>query len=425
MPRIARDTRLETRDARSKLPQRHQPYWRTIHPGLAIGYRKGTRGGVWQVRYLRGTDYRFGTIGTADDHGDADGLAVLSYKQATRLALDYAEQHDNPAEPETKPVAGHYTVGQAMTAYLKRMKLEGKSHSHTQRVVDAHILPAFQDRPAEALTHTEIKRWLDQLATAPARIRGKKKTREVDPDNSEAMRKRKATANRILTVLKAALNHAYEHGRVKSADAWRRVKPFRNVDAPKVRHLSQDECIRLMNTCGEDLRALVRGALLTGCRFGELANMQVSDYNPDGGTITVRESKGGKPRHVPLTDEGQKFFERLTAGKKGGELVLSRADGEAWTKNYYTRPLRQACERAEIDPPASFHILRHTYGSLLAARGVPLQVIATAMGHADTRMTERHYAHLMPSYVADMVRANLPSFGTGDSTVRKLKSRSA
>ena len=42
-------------------------------------------------------------------------------------------------------------------------------------------------------------------------------------------------------------------------------------------------------------------------------------------------------------------------------------------------------------------------------RGVPMGVIAAQLGHSDTRMTERHYAHLSPSYVAEAVRA---SFGT-------------
>ena len=55
-------------------------------------------------------------------------------------------------------------------------------------------------------------------------------------------------------------------------------------------------------------------------------------------------------------------------------------------------------------------MLRHTYGSLLASRGVPLQVIAELLGHADTRITSRHYAHLMPSFVSDTLRANLPTF---------------
>lgn len=408
MARIARDARIETRDARGRLKNRHEPYWKSINPGLAIGYRKGPRGGVWRVRVRVGDVYRYGTIGTSDDYADADGVNVLSYAQATRLALDYADQHEHSEDQHADPpAAGHYTVGQAMRAYMQRMKIESKSHSQTQRVVDAHILPTLQDRPVAALTHTEIKRWIDKIVVAPLRVRGKARTRDIDINDREAMRKRKATANRILTVLKAALNHAYEHGRVKSADAWRRVKPFRGVDAPKVRHLSSDECVALLHACDDDLRDLVRGALETGCRFGELATMTVSDYSD--GVVHVRESKSGRGRHIPLTASGRAFFDALIAERRGSELIFTRA-GEAWSKGLYTRPLRRACERAEIDPPASFHILRHTYGSLLAARGVPLQVIASAMGHADTRMTERHYAHLMPSYVADTIRANLPSF---------------
>jgi len=56
-------------------------------------------------------------------------------------------------------------------------------------------------------------------------------------------------------------------------------------------------------------------------------------------------------------------------------------------------------------------VLRHTHGSTLAMKGVPLPVIAKQLGHADTRMTERHYAHLSPSYVADTIRASFPTLG--------------
>ena len=52
---------------------------------------------------------------------------------------------------------------------------------------------------------------------------------------------------------------------------------------------------------------------------------------------------------------------------------------------------------------------------------VPLQVIAAALGHADTRITERHYAHLLPSYVADQIGANLPRLGIDIENIRELK----
>ena len=66
---------------------------------------------------------------------------------------------------------------------------------------------------------------------------------------------------------------------------------------------------------------------------------------------------------------------------------------------------------ARIKPAIGFHVLRHTYASRLAMRGVPMAVIAAQLGHTDTRMTERHYAHLAPSYIAETVRA---AFGSLD-----------
>ena len=79
---------------------------------------------------------------------------------------------------------------------------------------------------------------------------------------------------------------------------------------------------------------------------------------------------------------------------------------------------------AKISPAASFHVLRHTYGSMLAMRGVPMPVIARQLGHADTRMTERHYAHLSPSYVADTIRASFPTLGiVGESNAVPLPQR--
>lgn len=78
------------------------------------------------------------------------------------------------------------------------------------------------------------------------------------------------------------------------------------------------------------------------------------------------------------------------------------------SKSQQKRPIDAACGRAGITPAVSFHVLRHTHASHLAMRGVPMGVIAKQLGHADTRMTERHYAHLVQSYVAETIRKNFP-----------------
>ncbi len=72
------------------------------------------------------------------------------------------------------------------------------------------------------------------------------------------MRARRSTANRVLTILKAALNHAYHENKVVSDDAWRKVKPFREADSAVVRYLNADECRRIVNACAADFRSLVQ-----------------------------------------------------------------------------------------------------------------------------------------------------------------------
>lgn len=71
----------------------------------------------------------------------------------------------------------------------------------------------------------------------------------------------------------------------------------------------------MTQACPADFRALVTGALLTGCRYGELAAMTADDSNPDAGTLRVRASKSGKPRHVVLTQEGRDFVAGLLAAE--------------------------------------------------------------------------------------------------------------
>jgi integrase len=175
--------------------------------------------------------------------------------------------------------------------------------------------------------------------------------------------------------------------------------------------------VRLVNACEPSFRNLVRGAMLTGCRYSELTAMHVADFNSDAGVVTVRESKAGKPRHVVLTAEGQRLFATLTAGKLGSDPIFVRRDGSVWRKSHQMRPILDACHRAKIKPAVSFHVLRHTHASTLAMRGVPMGVIAEQLGHADTRMTEKHYAHLAPSYVADTIRAHFPILGITDAAV--------
>jgi integrase len=112
-----------------------------------------------------------------------------------------------------------------------------------------------------------------------------------------------------------------------------------------------------------------------------------------------------------LTDEGVQFFRRLCAGRAGDEIMLRKMSGSAWEFAHQIRPMEETVVRAKISPPISFHGLRHTWASHAVMNGMPLMVVARNLGHADTRMVEKHYGHLAPSYVADAVRKSAPRFG--------------
>jgi integrase len=374
-------------------------------------------GGSWIARRFIGKGrYSEKRLGLADDLQTADGTTILSFKEAQTAARTWWKSEERRRRG-LRVDDGPYTVQQACEDYLKHYVARGKKSEYTIGLtIKVHIVPALGKFEAASLNTKQIRDWHHALVTAPKRVRtgrtaSETNTRGVSHSDSEAMRSRRATANRILTVLKAALNHAFQEGFVASNDSWRAVKPYHGVETALVRYLSPDECRRLVNASDETIRPMVQAALLTGARYSELARLQVGDVNLQAKDIVIREAKAGKPRHIVLTDEAVGFFRPLLAGQSPLSLMFRRRDGNQWKSAQQTRPLTEACRIAQIKPAIGFHVLRHTHGSLLAMKGVPLGVIAQQLGHADTRVTERHYAHLSPSYVSDTIRSSFPNLG--------------
>lgn len=411
MARTIRDSVLDTRTARSRLKPRGKPYWKALEPGLHIGYRRPITGaGKWVARFYAGEQaYQTETLATADDFSDADGVAILDWKQAQVLARSrmVARAH-GAAGIITKPL----TVDDVMKNYLTYLESKTKSGREGRYAAEAFILPKFGKVEVEKLTKDQIAHWHAELAKAPARIRTKTGNRQrfkttTHPEND---RRRKSTANRILTTFKAALNMAWRDGKVSSDAAWRRVTPFESVDAARIRYLSMDEAKRLLEACSPAFKRLVRVALETGARYGELMALRVEDFNADAGTLHIRDSKSGKPRHVVLTPEGAAYVAEIAKDRSPADILLVKENGEPWQRDHQKDPLRNACKTAKIDPPISFHALRHSWASHAVMCGVSLQIVARNLGHTTTRVTEAHYAHLAPSFVADAIRANAPRF---------------
>jgi integrase len=402
MARRVIHTNLQTRTARLQLAVRGLPYWVLLESGLHLGYRRLKGTGKWLVRrYLgRGStkNYEMRVIAQADDYSDADGEVILTYDQAQARARG-RRYGDAPL--------GRYEVSQAVADYISFLRASGKDHRDTEGRAKALIVPQLGHLEVSKLTADQLRKWLAGIAEAPIRVRtpkGELQRFRALPVTDEDRRRRRSTANRVLRILKATLNHAFDEGKCSSTIAWgRKLKAFRNVEGKRTRYLSMIEVRRLLDACDDaNFRDLVEAALHTGCRFSELVRMRVRDFNPDVGTLFVARSKPGKGRHVVLTDKGAAFF----LGLCGRYDDRPFAD---WNCDNQRRAMISAVAKAGI-PKVVFHELRHTWASHAVMNETPLQVVAANLGHSDTRMVERHYGHLAPSFISDAIRRGAPTY---------------
>jgi integrase len=415
MAGTVKHSKLDNPTARAKLKRGRQPHWQTLITGRAhLGYQRqpDAKAGRWVLRRFNGEAYSVEALGSADDDKAiaADGIGILTFEQAKLKALDALD-----ASAIGKP-HGRLTVRKAIAGYLEFLKAEGRPTADTEWRANAHILPKLGAIEVAALASDKIRKWHAALANAPALLRtregGKQKFKAPPGDDAEAVRRRRSSANRVLTILKAALNRAYDDELITSNAAWsRRVKPYRGVDSARVRFLAVAEAKRLLNACAPDFRPLVMAALATGSRYGELVRLEVCDFDADSGTVNIRKSKSGKPRHVILTEEGSSFFGQTCAGRAGTELMFRRADGTPWKTSHQSRPMKEASINAKLMPPVTFHVLRHSYASLCVMARVPLLVISKNLGHADTSMVIKHYGHMSAGHEANAIRAGAPRFG--------------
>lgn len=412
MGRAVKDARIDKREARLKLIARKEPYWRLVSEGAHLGYYRGERVGKWVARFRKSgaAGYLKTTLGEADDIRDADGIGILTFKQADEAARAwFADRARGGLRP-----AGPFTVNEAMDEYLVQFKGRGDEiPSDLRSRVDAIIRPALGKLLVANLTREVIANWHSSRSRSPARLRtGRSAVQQNERavTGTDAVRARQSTANRDLTVLKAALNVAAESRDWLPVAAWSKVKPFQNVDVAKRRYLTDDEVRRIVNSIGEEFRPLVKAALLTGARYGELRHARVREYDRQSQTLHLSMTKSAKPRPAYLDAEGVRMMNLITAGKGPDDLIFVRADGGQWRRSDQLRRMEEAFAAAKI-AKTTFHDLRRTYGARLARGGVPMAVIAEALGHADERITRKHYAHLSPSYVSEAVRAGIAGLG--------------
>lgn len=194
-----------------------------------------------------------------------------------------------------------------------------------------------------------------------------------------------------------------ELGVLRSALYWRdkrspAVFELPAEGKPRSRSLSREEFDKLVDsTVRPHVRLFILLAGYTAGRMGAILDLTWDRVNFERRTITLANGQHKiKGRAVvPVTD---KLMEPLKAAyeartsryviEHGGEKIKSIKKGVA-----------EAARRAGLQN-VSAHVLRHTSAVWMAEGGVPMEEIAQFMGHTDSRITFKHYAHYSPSYLA-------------------------
>lgn len=350
---------------RRALRPRREPYWGPpLARGRYVGYRKiADAEGSWIARAREEDGHqRYKSLGIATPALDYDAAC----KEARRWFADLEAGVSDEA----------ITVAQACREYVddrRREKGEASARDAERRFARTVYDTELGRRPLSKVRTNHIRTWRDSLLLG------------------------KASANRTLIALKAALNLAVRRRRVSAIAAreWGDVKPFRAAGKRRDLFLDLRQRRALLAAAGERaLRDLLEAAVLTGARAGELVNATRSQFDARTGSMTFTGKTG--PRTVPLGPPALVLFKRLSRGKLPAARLLTRDDGKPWAHSDWDELVREAAASAKAPSGTCLYTLRYSFITQALTDGMATLDVARLVG-TSIGMIEKHYGHLVAS----------------------------
>jgi integrase len=316
------------------------------------------------------------------------------------LTKAQAEERFRRMRDAERPIRGsdleRVTMEQAGEELRRRLEVRGRKKSHKLTVesdLRNHIAPFFGARDLAKIEPEDIERYIAV--------------------------KRRTLATKTIRNHLGTMHSVFELGMRKQ---WCQKNPVKLADRPvikktetRIKFLGQSELERVIltnypkDTFGIIEPTLYLTAAMTGLRQGELLGLRWRDVDFNARRVRVvapyvrgefndpkSEDSG---RSVPMADRVADALAALreqSLYRADNELVFAHPEsGRPLDRSKLVRRFKQALKRAEVRQ-VTFHELRHTFGTRMAAAGVPLRTIQHWMGHADAKTTQV-YAHYQPS----------------------------
>jgi integrase len=348
------------------------------------------KGGKWYGRWWIGNQRVKRALGPVRKPGSREGLTRVQAEREMRRLIE--------AEALVVRSHGRLTVIEAGERYVDHLEhvIERKRTTiqDYRGYLRGHLEPYFGDRGIDKIE--------------PGHIVGYLKRKRAQGLSAK-------TVQNHLTFLHGVFAFAKRRG-------WVSSNPLLAVDRPRraaslnrrIRFLQPEELEAVVRAVPDDElggveRALYLTAAMTGLRQGELLALRWRDVDWVAGLIRVadnfprgRVDKADSPkshtgRSVPMADGVAREVERLfqcSRWQRDDDLVFCHPEtGHVLDASKVRKRFRKALARGRVHE-ITFHELRHTFGTQLAAARVPLRAIQEWMGHADAKTTEiyRHYA---------------------------------
>jgi len=328
-------------------------------------------------------------VGDVRTEGQADGLTKAQAERALRRMRELET-------PRPTPGAERVTMEEAGREFCQRLELKGRRKSHRLTVASDlrnHIAPFFAGKTLDLIRPEDVERY----------VAAKRKTLAT-----------KTIRNHVNT-----MHSVFDLGLRKG---WCQVNPVKLADRPtikktetRIQFLDQAELEKLVaarypnDAFGSIEPTLYLTAAMTGLRQGELLGLRWRDVDLDVRKIRVvspyvRGEFGdpksvGSGRSVPMADRVATALRELRERSlyaRDRDLVFCHPEtGKPLDRSKLVRRFRQALDRAGVHR-ITFHELRHTFGTRMAAAGTPMRTLQHWMGHADSKTTQI-YAHYQPS----------------------------
>ena len=363
--------------------------------------------GVYFYEGSRGKVYYY-TLNTIE-HGKKKKVWVKVGSEAEGITAAYANQKmiaakndinhgELPTALKKKQKRHITTLDDISKIYFMHSQRDNRNYKRDLRRYEIHIQPVLGHMEAAEIKPEQI----DQL--------------QNDTLKTYSPRMAKSLVDMLTTIYNKAIEA--EKLTVNPAKRVKKVKVENRVE----RYLKKEECAQLIEAtkANEIAHTFTLLALSTGARRGALLQIRKRDIDLIQKTVKIKDEKGGGTYQGYLTDEVVEHLaprlEKLTPGAfvVWGEEFDQDPKKITGRINYIMAPYLEQFNEG-IDPKdrknrVTIHTLRHTFASLLAISGIPLQKLQKLMNHKDITMTLR-YAKLAPDSGQDEVNRLFKSIG--------------